>query len=248
MSAKHEDSVSRRPDANASPRFGRRQVLAGASTLGLAAIARSTPGALRSSAGSGELDPDELEALLAATCTATPTATEGPYYLNLDLLRKDVTDGELGVPLHVYFRIVRLSDCSPIPDVAVDLWHANAPGHYSGFPSQGTGGLRFLRGTQVTDVFGLARFYTVYPGWYPGRCAHVHVKVHTTPTTAFTSQTYFPDTLTDEVYQLPPYDTHGPTPTHNANDGIFDARNVMQFLRTPDPLDGLFAGIKIAIP
>ena len=32
----------------------------------------------------------------------------------------------------------------------------------------------FLWGTQVMDGEGLVELGTVYPGWYPGRTAHIH--------------------------------------------------------------------------
>lgn len=73
--------------------------------------------------------------------------------------------------------------CAPLAGALVELWHADALGEYSGYagdnghhePDDRT----FLRGGVLTDSGGLARVTTVYPGWYRGRCAHVHVKVHT---------------------------------------------------------------------
>ena len=34
----------------------------------------------------------------------------------------------------------------------------------------------FLRGHQVSDSEGKAEFMTIYPGWYSGRLAHIHVR------------------------------------------------------------------------
>jgi protocatechuate 3,4-dioxygenase beta subunit len=31
----------------------------------------------------------------------------------------------------------------------------------------------------LTDSAGLAGLTTIHPGWYRGRCIHIHVKVHT---------------------------------------------------------------------
>ena len=36
----------------------------------------------------------------------------------------------------------------------------------------------FLRGHQKTNSKGVARFATIYPGWYQGRAPHIHMKVH----------------------------------------------------------------------
>ena len=38
-------------------------------------------------------------------------------------------------------------------------------------------GKKFLRGYQVTDASGRVDFVTIYPGWYPGRTAHIHFKI-----------------------------------------------------------------------
>ena len=74
--------------------------------------------------------------------------------------------------------------CAPIAGAMVDIWHTDGYGRYSGFRGQGsdgadTTGETFLRGTQVTDGDGLVEFETIYPGWYPGRTAHIHFKAYT---------------------------------------------------------------------
>jgi hypothetical protein len=70
-----------------------------------------------------------------------------------------------------------------------------------------TAGRRFLRGIQPTHAAGLARFHTVYPGWYSGRAVHIHVKVHVGGSVVHTSQLFFDDALTDRVYTRKPYST-----------------------------------------
>ena len=56
-------------------------------------------------------------------------------------------------------------------------------------------GRKFLRGYQITDAHGVAKFVTVYPGWYQGRAVHVHFKLRlfagTAKTYEFTSQFFF---------------------------------------------------------
>jgi protocatechuate 3,4-dioxygenase beta subunit len=158
-----------------------------------------------------------------SACTLYPRQTEGPFYLDLDLLRRDITDGKLGAPLRLWFQ-VQNEDCTPLKDLAVDVWHCDAGGVYSGFAGQlgglDTTGLKFLRGTQVTDADGAAEFETLYPGWYPGRTTHIHFKVHTSSTTEATSQLYFPEDVTAEVYATQPYELRGPKDTPNSGDGI----------------------------
>lgn len=242
----------KRPMQNepATYQIGRRHLLTGASALGLGALARAGDSALPqpTSADLDGLTQEQLDSLVAGSCQATPTATQGPFFIDLDLLRKDITEGEAGLPLTVVLRLVSASTCDPLEDVVVDLWSCESQGAYSGFASEGTAGLSFLRGYQVTDRHGMVRFRTIYPGWYPGRTPHLHVKAYPTPGVEYATQTFFEDDLTDRVYQLPPYDMHGPSPTNNTNDNFFHAENVMQFLGTPDLGNGLFAGITIVIP
>ena len=72
---------------------------------------------------------------------------------------------------------------------------------------------------------GVARFTTIYPGWYPGRTVHIHFKIRSAPTAKagfeFTSQLYFDDALTDRVHTLAPYASRGPRTRRNDRDGIY---------------------------
>ena len=103
---------------------------------------------------------------------------------------------------------------------AVDIWHADAAGVYSGFGA-GSPSRTFMRGVQKTDAKGLAGFRTVYPGWYPGRTVHIHVKVHLGGTVVHTGQLYFPDDVTDAAYRKAPYSSRPARSTRNANDSVF---------------------------
>ena len=112
---------------------------------------------------------------------------------------------------------------SPAP--VVDVWHADATGDYSAFvdgshAGEAGEGSTFLRGSQAANADGIVEFATVYPGWYPGRAVHVHVKAHLDGTTVLTSQLYFPEDLTDAVHAEVPYADHGTRDTRNADDGI----------------------------
>ena len=88
-----------------------------------------------------------------------------------------------------------------MPAAAVDIWHADAGGLYSGEAMLQTDGQTFLRGIQRTDAKGVATFQTIYPGWYTGRAVHIHVKVHLGGRVVHTGQLFFPDALTDVVYK-----------------------------------------------
>jgi protocatechuate 3,4-dioxygenase beta subunit len=160
-------------------------------------------------------------------CVLTPEQTAGPFYFDAGQVRSDITEGLPGAPLAVRITVVDAATCSPIRDAIVDLWHADAAGRYSGYPGQGddtdedTSGEDFLRGVQVTDADGRVAFTTLFPGWYPGRTAHVHVKVHLDANTLVTSQFYFPQTTNDAVYAEEPYASRTTSPITNDQDSIF---------------------------
>ena len=155
----------------------------------------------------------------AVACVLTPEMTEGPYYLPGEKVRRNITEGRPGTPLTLKLKVVNVSTCKAIKGAAVDIWHADAGGTYSGV--QDSVGTTFMRGIQPTDAKGVAQFLTVYPGWYQGRTVHIHVKVHLGGNVVHTGQLFFPDTLTDTVYKAAPYNARGSRDTRNANDSIY---------------------------
>ena len=156
----------------------------------------------------------------AVKCVLTPEQTEGPYYIANEKLRRNITEGRPGTPLALRATVVDASTCKPIAGAVVDIWHCDATGVYSGF-GQGSGNRTFMRGIQRTDAGGLAAFQTVYPGWYPGRTVHVHVKVYLGGNVVHTGQLYFPDALTDSVYRGAPYRNRPVRDTRNASDFVY---------------------------
>ena len=184
------------------------------------------------------------------SCTLYPRQTEGPFYLDLDSIRQDITEGKAGAVLSL---VVKVQDeaCAPLKDLAVDVWHCDAAGVYSGFPGQlgglDTTGMTFLRGTQLTDADGAAGFTTIYPGWYPGRTTHIHFKVHSSSTMEATSQIYFPEDVTSEVYGTAPYDARGQKDTANDADGIAIANPAPLAEVTGDASSGYVATIVVTV-
>lgn len=169
---------------------------------------------------------------ISTTCIARPELTPGPYFVDERLNRSDIrsdTDTstvQAGVLLNLRFNVSQLvgSACSTLSGAMVDVWHANALGQYSDIQSEGTSGLNFLRGYQLTDSSGVANFTTIYPGWYSGRAVHLHFTVHATiagATREFTSQLFFNETLTTTVFTASPYNTRGTRTTFNTGDGIY---------------------------
>ena len=156
----------------------------------------------------------------AVKCVLTPEQTEGPYYIPNERVRRNITEGHSGTPLLLRTTVVDASTCRPIRRAAVDVWHADAAGVYSGFGA-GTDSRTFMRGVQRTDARGRAVFRTVYPGWYPGRTVHIHVKVHLGGNVVHTGQLYFPDAVTDAAYRKAPYASRPGRDTRNATDSVF---------------------------
>jgi protocatechuate 3,4-dioxygenase beta subunit len=156
----------------------------------------------------------------AVSCILTPEQTEGPYYIAGEKLRRNITDGRPGTPLVLRTFVVDAASCRPIRNAAVDIWHADASGIYSGF-GDGASSRTFMRGIQRTNAKGLAQFRTVYPGWYPGRTVHIHVKVHLSGNVVHTGQLYFPDRTTDAVYRRTPYSSRPNRQTRNSGDMVF---------------------------
>ena len=155
------------------------------------------------------------------TCVLTPEQTEGPYFTEGDKVRRNVTEGKAGIPLALRLTIVDVSTCKPIKGAAVDIWHCDAAGVYSDAAQQGTEGETFLRGIQRTDAKGLARFQTIYPGWYPGRTVHIHTRVFLGGNIVHTGQIYFPDRITDAAYKRAPYSTRPNRDPRNSGDSIY---------------------------
>src|SRR2546423_5275898 len=165
--------------------LSRRQAMGLLAGLGAGVIAAACGGGSSSKSASSSTTTRTASAGASSTtastaaCVLTPEVTEGPYYLDLNKVRSDITEGKDGAPLDLKLTAVDATGCTAIRDAAVDVWQCDAGGIYSGFsqasaggPGGGPGGGQsktdnqtFLRGTQVTDANGLAEFQTIYPGW-----------------------------------------------------------------------------------
>ena len=166
----------------------------------------------------------------AVSCVLAPELTEGPFYVEDERVRRDITEGKVGVPLTLRLRVLDVATCKPIRGAAVDIWHCDALGVYSG-----GGTANFLRGVQRTGANGVATFETVYPGWYRGRAVHVHVKVHLGGNVVHTGQFFFPAAVTNAVARRAPYSRHGTPDTSNASDSIFrngGSRSMLKLTRS----------------
>jgi protocatechuate 3,4-dioxygenase beta subunit len=73
-------------------------------------------------------------------CTLIPEQEEGPYYVDREILRRDITEGRAGVPLNLRVALIDVSRCAPLANAAVDIWHCDAMGIYSGYTTFNTSG------------------------------------------------------------------------------------------------------------
>jgi protocatechuate 3,4-dioxygenase beta subunit len=206
--------------------LSRRSALKAALAASAGAVLLGAPRLLGSSAD---------EALAATACTLTPEQEEGPFYVALNRIRSNIVGDRKGVPLLLRITVVDSSTCKPLKGAAVDVWQADAVGHYSDESREGTSGQTWLRGLQLTDANGLARFTTIYPGFYSGRAPHIHVKVHVGGRhtssrysgghVSHNGQIFFPEALSTKVYRSSPYTQDANTRTYRKGNRIYTGQH-----------------------
>ena len=249
--------------------LSRREVLAlmGVVSVGAVAVACGPGSAASGAATAGASGGATASALATATavavasslpsCVVVPELTEGPYYVNENLDRSDIridtSDGSVsdGAVLTLDWVVSQVDGnaCIPLEGVLVDVWHCDATGNYSDVGSEQ--GHDYLRGYQHTDASGKARIVTVYPGWYQGRAVHIHFKIRTDASATsgfeFTSQLFFDDAFSDEVYTTGAYAAKGKHDVQNVNDQIYDQSQGMTLLDVTKDGDGYRATFEVAI-
>ena len=193
------------------------------------------------------------------SCVARPRQTEGPFFVEEALDRSDIRSdprtGQVsaGMPLRLTFRVSRLNGtaCAPLAGAQVDVWQSDAIGRYSDVSGSSTAGQQFLRGYQLTDDAGSARFVTIYPGAYGGRAVHVHFKIRTgdarSRSHVFTSQLYFDEAVTDRVYATEPYVSQRRRWMRNAEDGLFRDGGRQLLLTPAKDAEGYAASFDIGL-
>ena len=249
--------------------LSRREVLAllGGSAL-VAACAPATlssPSATAAAAATpaGAASTAVASAVVLPSCIVRPALTEGPYFVDEKLNRSDIRSDpstsavKPGVALALTFLVSRVSgtSCAALANATIDIWHCDALGVYSDAndPSFGsTKGTKFLRGYQVTDAAGAAKFTTIWPGWYQGRATHIHFKIRATGANGqvsdFTSQLFFTESLNDQIFAQAPYSQRGGAGRlRNEADGIFQGGGGKLTLSPAKTADGYAATFDIGL-
>jgi protocatechuate 3,4-dioxygenase beta subunit len=177
----------------------------------------------------------------SSACVLSPELTEGPYYLDENLIRRDITEGKDGLALELRLTVEDASTCKPIHRATVEVWHADPTGNYSGFDGAATP-TTYLRGGQRTNRNGLAIIETIYPGWYQGRTPHIHLKVHVGGDVVHTGQLFFKTATSKAVYATGAYASHGEPDTTNASDNIYASGGSKSLFRLTKRSGGGYRG------
>ena len=229
----------------------------GAASAGASATSGASATAAASAAASADATASATAAGALPTCVVVPELTEGPYYVDVNLERSDIrpntADGVAaeGAQLELGWVVSQVdgNGCLPLEGAIVDVWHCDGLGVYSGV--QGSTGTDFLRGFQRTDAGGGATFTTIYPGWYQGRAVHIHFKVRTDPDSEagfeFTSQLFFDDALSQQVYASGVYASKGSPDQSNERDSIFNQSGGATLLDVTQDGDGYRTTFEIAV-
>jgi protocatechuate 3,4-dioxygenase beta subunit len=188
-----------------------------------------------------------------------PIATEeaGPFpedlSYSLAFLRSNITEGKPGLPLTVNLTFVNTnSNLAPLTGARIDIWQCDKDGRYSGYVNSGVNyvGKTWLRGIQVTNTKGLAKFVTIYPGWYSGRITHLHIQVRHGGKLLKTTQLAFPQAVTQAVYNTSLYKAHGQNTSvaDFAHDHVFsDGTGTEMLALTGNVNSGYTAALTIGI-
>ena len=115
-------------------------------------------------------------------CTLTRADSLGPFY-EPNAPERDNT----GQGLVIAGTVRSARDCSPLGEAVIEWWSTNPRGDYD----------NAHRATQRASTDGSYQYTTDFPGRYPGRPPHVHVRVTTPGHRTLVTQVYPQQAQTD---------------------------------------------------
>ncbi len=214
------------------------------------------------------------DAAPSGECELVPEETSGPFpgdgsngpdvLSEAGVVRSDITTSlgagagvADGIATTIELLLVDADGCTPLAGAAVYAWHCDRLGRYSMY-SEGVEGETYLRGVQESDIDGVVRFVSIFPGCYPGRWPHVHFEVYPSLTDATSAsnvrrvtQLAFPLDACETVYATPGYEASVDSllRVSLASDTVFGDDAAAQQLATVtgDTTAGLVAALTITV-
>lgn len=142
-----------------------------------------------------------------AGCELTTPDVLGPYYVSGAPNRSVIASAdEPGTRLFITGRIFAENCATPLSGAIVDAWQANNAGCYSRVQTCPDEDPWNLRGQMLTDANGDYALETILPGYYPGRCRHIHWRFVPVAGPVLVTQLYFqgdPQIPSDPFARLP---------------------------------------------
>lgn len=238
--------------------LSRREALGFLGAVGLVAACSSGSKSAAPRSSTNESSSPTAAGAGTTACALAPEVTQGPFFLTDHPNASNLVQDRDGAPLALALTVVGTS-CAAITDAKVDIWHCDAAGVYGGIRAGGGGppagvdsgaatrGNRdtWLQGYQTTGADGTVHFTTIYPGWYPGRAVHIHVKVFASGNAIHIGQLFFPDALSDQVFARSPY--RGTPDTPNAADSIYASAGSAAPLAPKRTADGYEARARLVV-
>jgi len=130
--------------------------------------------------------------LVRADCELTTTDPLGPYYVANAPVRTVIASAdEPGTRLFIQGRVFANDCATPLQGTIIDVWQASQAGCYSVVQNCPDEDPLNLRGQFLTGAGGAYAFETVQPGYYPGRCLHIHYRIAPIEGPVLVTQLYF---------------------------------------------------------
>ncbi|KAK0454246.1 Intradiol ring-cleavage dioxygenase, partial [Desarmillaria tabescens] len=177
------------------------------------------------------------------SCALTPEIEQGPYYVQGEYIRSDMSEDQPGVPTYVDIELIDVSTCEPLTGV------------YAGIVAEGNGdatdasnlNTTFLCGIQQINDEGYAQFETIFPGHYAARTTHFHMIVHAdgmvygngtfkSDGQQHVGQVFFDQDLINAVEATSPYSMNAIAITNYEDDCLFVAGVVPNSGTGVDPI------------